>query len=75
MSLCEGLLDGRPQENQVTLRVETPEGMVWLEAKGVPIDWDGQKALIFFLIDVTTPSGGDGSKRQREKYRYGRERA
>ncbi len=52
-SLCGALLDGKPQENQVALRVQTPEGTVWLETKGVLIDWYGQKALIFFLMDVT----------------------
>lgn len=51
--LCDALLDGKPQENQVMLRVNGPEGIIWLEAKGVAIDWDGRKALIFFLMDAT----------------------
>jgi diguanylate cyclase (GGDEF)-like protein/PAS domain S-box-containing protein len=76
LSLCEALLDGRPQENQVTLRVETPEGVVWLEAKGVPIDWYGQKALIFFLVDVTKRKRAESALYvSEEKYRLMAEHA
>ncbi len=75
-SLCDTLLDGNPQENQVTLRVSTVEGTVWLEAKGVRIDWYGQKALIFFLMDVTKRKRAESALyASEEKYRLMAENA
>ncbi len=75
-SLCEALLDGIPQENQVTLRVQATEGIVWFEAKGVPVDWYGQKALIFFLVDVTKRKRAESALYvSEEKYRLMAEHA
>ena len=50
--------------------------MVWLETKGVRIDWHGQKALIFFLMDVTKRKRAENALYvSEEKYRLMAENA
>ncbi len=75
-ALGESLLEGKPQQAPVTLRIAAREGFIWLETKGVPIDWAGQKALIFFLMDVTQRKRAESALSvSEEKYRLMAENA
>ncbi len=75
-ALSESLLDGRPQQKSVTLKIVSYEGVTWLETKGVLIDWAGQKALIFFLMDVTQRKRAENALSiSEEKYRLMAENA
>lgn len=75
-TLCDALLNGTRQENQITLRLLNDGTTVWLEAKGVLIDWHGEKALMFFLVDVTKRKRAENAlSLSEEKYRLMAENA
>ncbi len=70
------LMNGQTLEQKMTLRVLAKIGVVWLEVRGVPIDWHGEKALIFYLVDVTQRKKAETALTlSEEKYRLMAENA
>jgi diguanylate cyclase (GGDEF)-like protein/PAS domain S-box-containing protein len=75
-ALCENLTDAQVQQAPIALRLMAPDGIHWLETKGVRLLWNERPALLFFFTDITQRRKDESALRDsEEKYRLMAENA